>query len=144
MRTTISQAIMLWTLDLTGRETPAAAWLALLDREELAQSQRFVRAKDRLAYAAAHALLRRALGQTLGISPGSVMMARAANGKPFLAAPRQNEFEFSPSHTEGMVAADETGAARRRRLWREHPSPRHGLALAASEDGTVTRMAALL
>lgn len=252
---------MLWILDLRSWETPPAAWLEVLDEAERDQCQRFHRAKDRLAYAAAHALLRRALSRTLEIPPESIKMARDTNGKPFLVrehlpiaggkwgleaawaarpwvAPNQCDMSkmpmthFSLSHTEGMVAvaiseagpvgvdveavdrknvphtdfsafglsseetahlaalsepdrsetfidlwtareavakadgrglslpfariridragnsaeiaAEETSPARRWRLWRERPSPRHRLALAGPEDGTLTQMGALL
>ena len=42
------------------------------------------------------------------------------------------------------IAAEESSPARRWRLWRERPSPRHRLALAGQEDGTLTQMGALL
>lgn len=215
--------VILWTLDLSGQETPPAAWLELLDEGERARCQRFRREKDRLAYAAAHALLRRTLSQTLALPPTSLMIARGTTGKPFLAMPEESGIDFSLSHTEGMVAvalskagkigvdvesvdrknlpredfsafglssdetahlaalseperseaffdwwtareavakadgrglslpfarirmdrlgnsatiaAEETSPARRWRLWRERPSPRHCLALAWPEDG---------
>lgn len=95
---------MLWTHALGGHETPPAAWLEALSDEERAHCRSFRRDQDRLAYAAAHCLLYRALGQTLGLSRASLLIARDAMGKPFLATPGHSALEFSISHTEGMVA----------------------------------------
>ncbi len=102
--------VILWTLDLHGQETPPAVWLELLDEEERTRCGRFLREKDRLAYAAAHALLRRALSQTLGLPPTSLLIARGPAGKPFLAMPADSGIDFSLSHTEGMVAVALSGA----------------------------------
>lgn len=96
--------VMLWTHDLTSLEAPPAAWLEILDEAERAQCRRFFQAKDRLSYAAAHALLRRALCATLDIPPAALIFTRDAMGKPFLATPGIGAFDFSLSHTDGMVA----------------------------------------
>jgi 4'-phosphopantetheinyl transferase len=98
------RGVRLWTLDLEGLASPPAAWLELLDAEERGRSQRFRRDADRLAYVAAHALLRRILGQALGRAPAALVWARDALGRPFLAHPQGLGVEFSLSHTEGMVA----------------------------------------
>ena len=95
-------SVMLWTADLQAWQEAPAAWLADLDDAERAQCQRFRRPDDRLAYAAAHALLRRALGASLGLPAASLRFARDALGKPFLQPP--GNIDFSLSHTTGMVA----------------------------------------
>ena len=79
-------------------------WLADLSVEELTFLRSLRRVADRLSYAAAHALLRRALGSALGVAPGALLFARDALGRPRLAAPAGHAIDFNLSHTDGLVA----------------------------------------
>jgi 4'-phosphopantetheinyl transferase len=99
------RAVRLWTLDLQDLDVPPPHWRELLDSAEREQSDRFVRAEDRLSYTAAHGLLRKALGHTIGVPPASLRFGRDHRGKPFLDMPGFGENTFSLSHTSGMVAA---------------------------------------
>lgn len=97
--------ILLRILPLDGYETVPVHWLELLAEEERTRSQHFTRAGDRLAYAAAHALLRSTLSQILGCSAPGLSIARDAMGKPFLPRPAARGIsDFSLSHTDGLVA----------------------------------------
>ena len=98
------RAVRLWTHDLTDYHSPPAAWLEALSDEEHSQCLRFRREQDRLSYAASHALLYRAISQTLGLAPVSLRIGRDSMGKPFLVEPECTGINFSISHTDGMVA----------------------------------------
>lgn len=104
LEASIGPAVRLWTYDLAGDQPPPAAWLETLDDEERARCRRFPLDRDGLAYAASHALLRHALGQTLGLAPESLRIARDTMGKPFLVTPGNSGLDFSISHTDGMAA----------------------------------------
>ncbi|NTW56710.1 MAG: 4'-phosphopantetheinyl transferase superfamily protein [Chlorobiaceae bacterium] len=96
--------IRLWTIDLHGLEVPPPYWRELLDSNERNQSDRFVRAEDRLSYTAAHALLRKALSLTIDAPAGLLHFSRDGRGKPYLDMPCFKGITFSLSHTTGMVA----------------------------------------
>jgi 4'-phosphopantetheinyl transferase len=97
--------LALWTHVLADADADVPGdWLADLCAEEIAYCRRLRRAADRLSYAAAHALLRRALGQGLGVAPATLQFARDARGRPRLAAPAERTVDFNLSHTDGLVA----------------------------------------
>ena len=110
--TSSEPTVWLWTHDLTEQREPVADWLETLDEEERAQCRRFRRAADRVAYAAAHALLYRALGATLGVARDALRLARDAMGRPYLATPAALALDFNLSHTEGLVAVALSTAGR--------------------------------
>jgi 4'-phosphopantetheinyl transferase len=89
-----------------------ARWLRLLDEKERARAARFYRASDRLAFVAAHALLRATLTRALGGRPESWRFVEAAQGKPSLdPAMGQPPLEFNLSHAQGAVACALTRGA---------------------------------
>ena len=106
--------VRLWLHDLAGdsRTRVDDDRLATLSADELARCRRFRRDADRLAYAAAHALLYRALAQTLGLPRTALAIARDALGRPYLAAPAASGVDFSLSHTDGLVAVAVSTAGR--------------------------------
>ncbi len=81
------------------------ALLSLLDAGERSRAARFHHDADRLAYAAAHGLLRRLLSDLAGRAPQAWRFVRTPTGKPCLdrtgGAP---DLRFSLSHARGMVA----------------------------------------
>ncbi len=82
-----------------------AVFLALLDDEERARAVRFHHAVDRLAYAAAHALLRTMLSEMAGGAPQAWRFVRSPTGKPRPDdAGGWPDIRFSLSHSRGMVA----------------------------------------
>jgi 4'-phosphopantetheinyl transferase len=74
---------------------------ALMNREEQARSQRFVRAEDRHSFTAAHGGLRLLLAAMLGAAPRSFTFAANAYGKPALDPARG--IDFNMSHSGGIV-----------------------------------------
>jgi 4'-phosphopantetheinyl transferase len=75
----------------------------LLDAEERARADAFVRpgARDRFVFA--HGFLRRCLSAREKVPPGDWRFVADAHGKPRIAAP-DSKFHFSLSHTRGAVA----------------------------------------
>lgn len=81
-----------------------AAAVSLLSEEECARYRRFHFARDARDYAAAHALLRRALSRHGDRAPNRWRFETDAGGKPFLVDAGAFRASFSLSHTNGMVA----------------------------------------
>ncbi|GAA2545704.1 MULTISPECIES: 4'-phosphopantetheinyl transferase family protein [Streptomyces] len=84
-----------------------------LSDEERARLRRLVRAEDRLAFTAAHALVRSALSHCVPDVPATAWeFRRTPRGKPEIAAPRvRPPLRFSLSHTRGLVACAVTAGA---------------------------------
>lgn len=95
-------SIHLWACQLApGDAVHLPGLLGLLDATEAERARRFVFARDRLSYAAAHALLRCALARLIG--PGDRRFVADAFGKPRLNPPH-GTLHFSLTHTEGLAA----------------------------------------
>jgi len=78
---------------------------ALLDANEHARASRFILARDREQFIAAHALLRRVLALCLNCAPVDVTFAVTANGKPYLAGSKIGlRFNLSHSGERTMIA----------------------------------------
>lgn len=79
---------------------------SLLTTEERARKERFQFARDRRDFAAAHALLRRALSTCGPESPQAWMFETSGHGKPQLVQRQAGwpPLVFSLSHTDGLVA----------------------------------------
>lgn len=98
--------VRIWTLSLDGlTETWIAGWRAMLDPTELARADRFVFARHRVQYIAAHALLRAALSSTMsGPQPTDWRFIAGPNGKPAAWLGGQPApLSFNLSHTNGIV-----------------------------------------
>jgi 4'-phosphopantetheinyl transferase len=74
---------------------------ALMNAEEQARAQRFVRVEDRHSFTAAHGALRFLLGAMLGAAPRSFAFSANAHGKPQLTPARG--VDFNMSHSGGVV-----------------------------------------
>lgn len=85
-----------------GDEAHIEALLATLDDDERARAARFVFAADRLAFAAAHVLLHRALDRIAG-EAHAWRFGEGPFGKPMLDPPFE-DIRFNLSHTRGAVA----------------------------------------
>ena len=92
-------------LDTTLNQ-PAAIDVATLSLEELARAAQFSQAQDRLAYVAAHSLLRHTLSQFGDIEPSKWRFEAAPGGKPVVAG--ASSLKFSLSHTRGLVCCSVT------------------------------------
>jgi 4'-phosphopantetheinyl transferase len=98
-------ALQIWLLRVDAlSEGDVAPLLPLLDAEEKARMVRFVHARNRIEFAAAHGLTRLALGQALSVPPGALAFTEGPNGKPSVRRDgRPAPVSFNLSHTNGMV-----------------------------------------
>ncbi|NTU44043.1 MAG: 4'-phosphopantetheinyl transferase superfamily protein [Chlorobiaceae bacterium] len=105
-------AVMLWTHDLQRLELSPPEWVELLDDEERTLALRFLREHDRIAYVAAHALLRLVIANRIGLAPSALIISRDRFGRPFLDMDECRGIDVSLSHTKGMVAVALSNAGR--------------------------------
>ncbi|MCM2391244.1 4'-phosphopantetheinyl transferase family protein [Streptomyces albipurpureus] len=98
---------VLWIARVGEHAADAMAHRDLLDAEESARLDGFVRPGDRDAYAVGHVALRRLLGDRLGRAPEAVVLGRNPctscgdpHGRPIVPG---DPVHFSLSHTRGMV-----------------------------------------
>ncbi|HYH21918.1 MAG TPA: 4'-phosphopantetheinyl transferase superfamily protein [Azospirillum sp.] len=100
-------AVQVWTLaleDVGEGDWPALE--AVLDDTERARAARFHFERDRLAYVAAHALLRHLLSAFGDREPAAWRFAAGTHGKPHLLdPPAGRDLRFNITHTKGRVAA---------------------------------------
>jgi 4'-phosphopantetheinyl transferase len=86
-------------------ETGVARASAILSDSERLRGQRFLFARDRRDFVAAHALTRLALSRYGSLAPAQWRFQEGAEGKPSLAADdRTPPLTFNLSHTHGLVA----------------------------------------
>jgi 4'-phosphopantetheinyl transferase len=97
---TESPACEVWRLSLRPGEVIKAPVWAVLSRQEQAQADRFRLAEDRVAYVAAHALLRLRLGEVVGRPVEALHFESGSFGKPALQGPGP---QFNLSHCRSMV-----------------------------------------
>jgi 4'-phosphopantetheinyl transferase len=100
-------AIGLWYCNTNSiSDADLASWNALLSDEERARCDRFVFAKEKRDFIAAHALLRRALSQCGDIGPAEWRFETDGFGKPAVVAEQAGDppLAFNLSHTTGFVA----------------------------------------
>ena len=92
----------LWRVDLDAVAAPEAA--ACLSNEEWERAHRFVFARDRHRFIAAHAALRSTLSASTGIPGAFLDFTLGANGKPALVDPPDVHFNLSHSQSVGLIA----------------------------------------
>ncbi len=92
----------LWLLPLAAEDACADA--GLLDDQERARAARFVFERDRRRFVAAHAGLRRLLGQRTGQAPQALRFELGAYGKPRLRGAARCAFNLSHSGDLALVA----------------------------------------
>jgi 4'-phosphopantetheinyl transferase len=86
-------------IDVIGGESLAE----LLSTEEQARAQRLLFNRNRRQFIATRGLLRRLLGERLGVDPARIEFAYDEHGKPRLAAP-DSGLRFNVSHSDGLAA----------------------------------------
>jgi 4'-phosphopantetheinyl transferase len=81
-------------------------WLRehLLSEEEQDSTARFVSAQDRHDRVVSRALVRLALSSFCSVAPQDWHFSRDKNQKPFVISSEAPDFQFSLSHTRGMIA----------------------------------------
>jgi 4'-phosphopantetheinyl transferase len=86
-------------------ETAIRPWAAWLDAAEREKASRFVFARNRIEYAAAHVLVRHALAAATGHPPAAFRFEAGAHGKPTAWIGRETAgIHFNLSHSKGLVA----------------------------------------
>src|SRR5690349_8808153 len=97
--------VRVWTMRVDGLDEEAiAAWRDSLDDAECQRAARFVFARNRIEFVAAHALLRAALAAAFGAPAEAWHFVAGAHGKPAAwvgGAPAP--LSFNLSHTTGIV-----------------------------------------
>jgi 4'-phosphopantetheinyl transferase len=109
-----SDVVQVWFQDTSTFRTDATqAAATVLSDAERSQAARFHFERDRRDYTAAHALVRQVLARCDGRPPASLAFGTGAHGKPYLLAAdgTTSRWEFSLSHTDGMVACAVAGRA---------------------------------
>jgi 4'-phosphopantetheinyl transferase len=98
-------ALQIWLLRVDAlSEKDVAPLLSVFDEAEKARMVRFVHARNRIEFAAAHGLTRLALGQALSVPPASLAFVEGPNGKPSAQRDgRPAPVSFNLSHANGMV-----------------------------------------
>lgn len=93
----------------SDRDMPLSQAVSCLSADETDRMNRFVFDEDRFRFARGRGFLRRALGQSLEISPASVVFSYGPNGKPYV---RGSDLAFNLSHAEdtAVLIAAHTGA----------------------------------
>jgi 4'-phosphopantetheinyl transferase len=85
-------------------EAAVMPWLDALDGSERERAGRFLYARDRILFIAAHLLMRAVLGELLGEPPSAFRFIAGANGKPVAhLGDRPAPVAFNLSHTAGIV-----------------------------------------
>ena len=79
-----------------------SAYLAVLDKAELATAERFKFAEIRDRYIISHGILRQLLAERVNKSPADLRIDKAEFGKPFL--PDTPELSFNMSHSGDILA----------------------------------------
>ncbi|MFC0250536.1 4'-phosphopantetheinyl transferase family protein [Massilia consociata] len=138
---------LVWMADITAlpvvRLAAYADWLGESERQ---RHVRFIRPERQRQFVAGRALLRRVLGQLLGVEPGGVLLQERPGQAPVLVHPFRTDVSFSISHSGSLVAcAASTATAVGVDIERIDPA-RDVLALAgqAFTPDAVTRLSACL
>jgi 4'-phosphopantetheinyl transferase len=90
----------IWRTSLEKSEEERAQLTSYLSHDEQARAERFVFARDREHFVAAHGRLRELLGGYLGIGPDEVRFEAGPFGKPFV---RGTTIRFNMSHSKGLA-----------------------------------------
>jgi 4'-phosphopantetheinyl transferase len=94
-----------WITDSSALPDPVlAAYSAWLGDDERQRCTSFVRVERRRQFLTGRALLRRALGQLLGVGPAAVVLRERPGQGPALAFPAAPAAGFSISHSGSWVA----------------------------------------
>jgi 4'-phosphopantetheinyl transferase len=104
--------VFVWTMRVDRLDEAAVApWRDLLDHAERRRAARFVVARNRIEFIAAHALLRAALASAFGAPPRAWNFVAGTHGKPAaLVGGTPAPLSFNLSHTAGLVGLAATAA----------------------------------
>jgi 4'-phosphopantetheinyl transferase len=102
----LNPEIAIWVMRVDGLDEAAVEpWAVVLDETERDKASRFVFPRNRVEYAAAHVLVRRALAVATGHPPAAFRFEAGAHGKPTAYVGGASAgVHFNLSHTKGLVA----------------------------------------
>ncbi len=89
-----------WLVPAQRSDPDANALLSVTERE---RASRLRRGRSRTQYIATQCMLRRLLGEYLGLSPQSVELKRTSAGKPFVDPRHDSTLNFNVSHSGGWA-----------------------------------------
>lgn len=101
--------LRLWRIDLDAQPSPGA--VAALSDAEWERARRFVFARDRQRFIAAHAALRETLGAATGLPAALLDFRLGAFGKPALVEPAGRQFNLSHSQSVGLIGVADADQA---------------------------------
>lgn len=96
--------VHVWRLALDWPGPEIDRWRRWLSGDERGRADRFVRAEDRVRFAAGRGQLRAVLGRYLGREPGAVAFRYGPHGKPELDEIGPLRFNLSHSHALALLA----------------------------------------
>ncbi len=99
-----AEQIHVWGWPLNSPAPDLAAYIALLDQDELDRFHRFHFDRDRVRFAVAHGNMRRILGAYIDQPPERVRLIANSFGKPRVVAETPFHFNLSHSHTIALLA----------------------------------------
>jgi 4'-phosphopantetheinyl transferase len=96
--------VHVWWSPLPASANELPTLQATLSADEQERAARFVFDRHRAEYVTARGLLRRLLGEYLGVPPHEVRFVYGSHGKPGLASPfHATDLRFNVSHTQGLA-----------------------------------------
>ena len=95
--------VHVWTIAFDQPPGVMARLEAVLSPEERTRGNRFLSAKDRVLFVAAHGALRDILGSYLGREPADIGLEEGSRGKPRMREEEDHWLKFNLSHTRGRA-----------------------------------------
>ena len=95
--------IHVWRARLDDDVGDLEPFSAILSEEESVRAARYLFEKDRKRFILRRSLLREILSRYLNTEPARLRFAYGPHGKPALAFPCQDDFQFNLSHSEGLA-----------------------------------------
>jgi len=96
-------SVDIWLESLQSCDRWYCDYWDILDFNERARAQRFVKEIDRKRFVVGHGKLRRILADYLSLSPEEIAFATQSQGKPFVAGDRSAALKFNLSHSDNYL-----------------------------------------
>lgn len=96
-------SVDIWLESLQSCDRWYCDYWDILDFNERARAQRFVKEIDRKRFVVGHGKLRRILADYLSLSPEEIAFATQSQGKPFVASDKSDTPKFNLSHSDNYL-----------------------------------------
>ena len=101
MMNKIDHIVTVWKVDLNQQNPDIYSYFRFISDFEIEKARRFYFEKDQRRYIQSHAILRKILGDLLGVSPREVKFFTNPFGKPYVGTePGQFDVYFNISHSQ--------------------------------------------